>query len=233
MPGRTAAGGEVLTLLPSKEFAVRGHEGKAYEVNEWCAVPLCARASAHAHHIWPRSHLRSQPYEWVELPDGTVIGNRIGLCLQHHNNVTGEIGGYRARILFTAGLFWWELPPDGSTPLKVWERVGPLDPQPPGVPTQRQETPAEEAVCPTCGHAKRRRSQNGTPRKSKTWTLTVPDDAEIGTDVLDEWADDLAVILGFHDETSRLRRYHAVVTALAWTVQNREAFVRDLRTASR
>lgn len=221
-----------MTLLPSKEFGVRGHKGKPYEVNEICAVLNCGRASAHAHHLWPRSHLRSQPYDWVELPDGTVIGNRIGLCREHHEDVTGAIGGHKAWIEFSSGLFWWrERVLVNREPGPSWAAGWLLDTQPPGVKARdegRVINPRPDTVCPTCGHEKRRRPQNGKPRKTKEWTLLVPDDAESGADVLDDWADDIALILGYSDETSRLRRYHAVATALFWVVQNREEFVRDL-----
>ena len=71
----------------------------------------------------------------------------------------------------------------------------------------------------------------GEARKTGVWSLKVPEDAEIGAEILDGWADDLAVVLGFDDASSRLRRYHAVATALAWTIQNRDDFVRDLLAA--
>jgi len=219
-----------VTLAPSSDFGIRGYPGKPYEVNEICAVPGCGRASAHAHHLWSRSHLRGQPYEWVVLPNGTVIGNRIGLCREHHEWVTGGPGGHRARILFQpSGLFSWDYKAGD-----LWRMIGLIDPQPPGVRSRGEEDftgiPAPEESCPTCGHTKRR-APNGKPRKTRDWTLVVPEDAEIGSDVLDGWADDLALVLGFSDETSRLRRYHAVATALAWTIQNRQAFVDDLKAA--
>jgi len=221
-----------LTLLPAKDFGIRGHEGKPYEVNEICAVPGCGRESAHCHHLWPRSYLRGQPYEWVRLPNGIVIGNRVGLCREHHEWVTGPLGGYKARISFESGIFWWleKIYNDGGE----WTHVGLLDPQPPGAGTGTAAAarPAPEEACPTCGHVKQRRT-NGKPRKSKEWTLIVPDDVEIGSDVLDEWADEIAATLGFRDESSRLRRYHAVATALAWVIQNRQAFLDDLKAARR
>jgi hypothetical protein len=230
-----------VTLLPSSEFGIKGHPGKPYDVNERCAHPTCAQLSAHSHHLWSRSFLRGQPYEWVQLPDGTVIGNRLGLCQEHHEQVTGEIGGYKARIVFSGGLFYWEDRIRATEPwieehrardgVSVWTRVGLLDPQPPGIDHETIH-PVIEETCPTCGHTKRKQdAKPSEPRKTSEWTLKVPRDAEIGAEVLDGWADDLAVILGFSDETSRLRRYHAVATALAWTVQNRDEFVADLVAA--
>lgn len=215
-----------MTLLPSSEFGIKGHEGKAYRVNEICCAPGCFSRSVHTHHLWPRSFLRGQPCEWVELPDGTVVGNRVGLCLRHHEQVTGEIGGYRAWISFASGLFWWE---EREASARGWNRVDLIDPQPPGVAEQPKPSPTQEEVCPTCGHHKRKSELKPTAkRKSKTWTLDVPDDAEIGTEILDGWADDIAIILGMEDERSRLRRYHAVATGLAWVIQNRETFISDV-----
>jgi len=188
-------------------------------------------ASAHAHHLWPRSFLRSQPYEWIELSDGTVIGNRIGLCVRHHGEVTGDVGGHRGRIRFHQGLFWWEEPIHGS-----WHPHGPLSSQPPGAKRLEASVPAASgsnapvAACPTCGHVRNRPKH--TARKSKTWTLCVPDDSEIGSDILDGWVDDIAAILGLEDTTSRLRRYHALAVGLAWIIQNRSEFARDIAVAS-
>ena len=220
-----------MTLRPSEDFAVRGHPGKPYEVNEICAAPGCGMASVHAHHIWSRAHLRNEPYEWVQLPDGTVIGNRTGLCFTHHEWVTGILStGHKARILFRGGVFWWE-----EKNLEEWDSMGLLDPQPPGA--ARREPPSSQAreeteTCPTCGSRKRRADRPRPARKAKTWTLTVPDDTEIGADVLDGWVDDLAAILGLTDETSRLRRYHTLAVALAWLNQNRADFARDIAEAS-
>jgi hypothetical protein len=87
-----------MTLLPSDEFGITGWPGNLYDVNELCAHPTCNRHSVHAHHMWPRSFIRKN-YDWVKLPDGTILGNRIGLCQEHHDMVTGEIGGYRAKLV--------------------------------------------------------------------------------------------------------------------------------------
>ncbi|HEY7421445.1 MAG TPA: hypothetical protein VH541_05500 [Gaiellaceae bacterium] len=166
------------------------------------------------------------------MPDGTVIGNRVGLCVPHHDNVTGEIGGYKARVAFDGGLFWWEdkirYPAEGQN---MWWRVGPLDPQPPGAALDVvvPRAAAEAEPCPTCGHTKRkpRQAPPGERRKSQTWSMDVPDDAEIGADVLDEWIDSFAEVLGYTDERSRLRRYHTLAVVLAWASVNQSVFQQD------
>jgi hypothetical protein len=222
-----------VTLTPSSDFGIRGEPGKAYDVNPVCAAPGCRERSVHGHHLWARSHLRGQPQDWVKLPDGTILGNRTGLCLVHHNAVTGGPGGHQARVVFKQGLFWWEV----KTTSDTWGGTGLLDPQPPGV-TAEATTPAAsravapaESACPTCGHVRKREHQ--PRRKSKTWTLEVPDDAEHGAEILDEWADSIAWLLGFQDERSRLRRYHAIATALFWVMQSRDKFLAELDEAVR
>lgn len=220
-----------MTLLPASEFGIRGHLGPAYDVPERCSVPGCGRRSAHAHHLWPRSFLRGQPYEWVKLPDGTVIGNRTGLCVVHHDRVTGEIGGHLARVIFSQGIFWWEALP--SRHGDVWQRIGPLYPQPPGVEEKLERRGAEqEDVCPTCHRPRHKVTSPRSARNAKTWTADVPDDGEVGADVLDEFVLWIADALGFDDERSRLRRYHAVVTAMIWVMQRREEFLADLEEAA-
>jgi hypothetical protein len=230
-----------MTLLPSAEFGIRGVEGKAYDVESVCAAPGCGRPSVHVHHLWPRSFLRGQPYEWVGMPDGTVIGNRVGLCVEHHEPVTGMIGGHRAKIVFESGVFWWEEKAPDQPPILVarWVRTGALVYQPPGAIAR--EHPAIEAVndgldevCPSCGKPKapKRKLPRLARRNTKEWTLVVPDDMEIGAELLDTWADDVAEILGFSDESSRLRRYHAIATTLAYVITNRKTFVEDLAKAT-
>lgn len=218
-----------MTLLPSSDFGVRGVLGPAYEVGERCSVPDCGHRSAHGHHLWPRSFLRGQPYEYVQLPEGTVIANKTGLCSQHHDEVTGEVGGHRARIVFTSGLFFWEHRRNRLS--DIWDRVGPIYPQPSGVST-KVDTPVDtEEVCPTCGHHTKPRKP-GPKRESKTWTVDVPTDGELGADVLDEFVLWVAEALGFDDERSRLRRYHALVNLLIWAIQRREEFLADLKEAA-
>jgi hypothetical protein len=242
-----------VTLLPSNNFGIRGHEGKPYKVDPICAHPTCGRPSVHAHHLWPRSYLRGQPYDWVEHPrldprdeHDMIIGNRVGLCVEHHEMVTGEVGGYRARIVFEGGVFYWHdrviVTSSASAakwegePDRIWRNLGPLWGQPPGSMLHGLENaPKNGDVCPECGKPKHKRPAmpKRAARKTRAWTLTVPDDVEIGAEILDEWCDDIAVILGFSDESSRLRRYHAAATALAYVVQNRADFVHDVVEASR
>src|SRR5262245_8336098 len=77
---------------------VRGVEGKAPVLNVICARPGCPHFSTERHHLFPRSWLRGQPYEWVLLPNGQTVPNSVGLCTTHHGHVTGGVGGHKAWI---------------------------------------------------------------------------------------------------------------------------------------
>jgi len=219
-----------MTIRPSDNFQVRGVKGPVYKTNTVCAHPTCREQARHGHHMFPRSSLRNQPLEWVEIPDYGTVQNRVGLCVPHHEQVTGMIGGHRARISFDAGLFWWQQRLEAG-----WEQSGlPLDPQPFGASRQvfnAAKTPDLER-CETCGHVKPKQRKPLAPRKTKTWTADVPDDAEIGSDVLDEWVDDVSSLLGFGDQRSRLRRYHTMAVSFAWIRKRRDEFIRDLVEAS-
>ena len=69
-------------------------------------------------------------------------------------------------------------------------------------------------------------------RPTKEWTLLVPDDAEIGADVLDEWVEQFAIILGMGEDVSkRLVRYHVLCSVLAWAMINRQTFIEDIAEA--
>lgn len=245
-----------MSLAPSMDFGIRGHEGKPYDVNTVCATPGCGQPSAHCHHMWSRSFLRGQPYEWVQLPDGVVIGNRVGLCAQHHDDVTSPVGGHRARLFWEGGVMHWE-EVDPSVvltthpPQNKWVRVGPLVVQPPvrsgnviveSGPTRDILVGAHvhdgEVVCPSCGAVRgggetvSKAKQKLPPRPVKEWVVACPDDAEIGSDILDGWVDDFSIPLGFSDKSSRLRRYHVLTVALAWVNIHREEFIADLAEAA-
>jgi rubredoxin len=205
-----------MTLLPSNEHGIRGHKGNAYDVNAVCSHPSCTTPSAHAHHCWSRSFLRGQPYEWVMLPDGAVIGNRLGFCAPHHEMLTGEIGGYRARLIWDAGIMWWEDRhfDHGKYLSSGWDRPGPTSTQPPVAGEEIHESLPDGEVCPTCGHHKKQSDRSqlkpGKLRPTKDWVLAVPDDAEVGADLLDEWIEDFAIVFGMDEYTSRLKRYHVI-----------------------
>jgi hypothetical protein len=268
---RSASEGSLITLLPSSDFGIRGHPGNLYAVNEVCAHPSCGARSAHAHHLWARSHLAGQPYDWVSIPVESggemvgqerrvVLGNRLGFCVDHHNDVTGMIGGHRARIVFEDGIFYWEdrwthanahhHPGGGPEEDTIWRRLGPLTAQPPVAgelhPTvlERYEvgtaeahghaSEEEEATCPTCGHHKPKPSaaKIGKPRVTKDWTIAVPDDSEVGAELLDEWIEDFAIVFGMSHFTSRLKRYHVLSVLRGVTLAMRSTIIKEVAEAA-
>lgn len=209
-----------------------------------CAAPGCISVSQQAHHLWPRSYLRGQPQEWVSLPSGRVVANTIGLCMRHHQQITGDIGGHMAQIHMEPDeTFVWLTPDredyDGNP---QWIHEGLLHPQPfseqpVDLEPKRAVASAAHAhpdleegeTCASCGYTRPVKREPGPRRKSKSYNITVPDDAEVGADVLDEWVGQLALILGFGEDVSqRLVRYHTITAALAWTMQNRQAFIEDI-----
>lgn len=232
-----------MTLAPLHSIEVRGIEGKPGEVPVICAVPGCIARSQQRHHLWPRSYLRGQPVEWVRLPDGRTIQNTTGLCVRHHDMVTGGPGGHRAVVVYAAEgvLLWCE---EGERENgRGWEIVGPLYPQPSGaVQTQKEPEHKPDAAdhgillpgetCKHCGYTKPQKLPIRPKRPSRTWVISVPDDAELGAEVLSEWVDEFSSLLGLEDGASRLRRYHVLIAVFAWASQHKPEFIRDVIEAA-
>lgn len=226
----------ISTLLPSEAWNVAGVEGDHYTVGPFCDAPGCRRTVDHKHHLWRRSFLGGD-FWWVRvpLPDEatTTIRNVVGLCYHHHDDVTGAVGGHRAWIRWVPedGVFYW-LESDGYD---HWTSIGTLSlpaPLEPPVPPGGRE--AER--CPTCGRVKHREHEQHEPspkRPKKTWTISVPADAEDGAAILDELVEIIAETIGAEEHTSRLKRYHVVLPALVWVVQNSDEFARDFYDESR
>jgi len=185
--------------------------------------------------------LQGQPQEWVSLPSGRVVSNVIGLCRRHHNEVTGGPGGHKAMIqLAPEERFIW-LTPDGNG----WVHHGLLFPQPfsetpvdrPSVKKKAHSHPDLEPgeTCQSCGYTRPlgKKSEPGPKRRAKSYTMRVPDDTEIGSDVLDDWVSQFATILGFGEDAQKsLTRYHVFTVVLAWAMQHRQEFIKDISEAN-
>jgi hypothetical protein len=226
-----------VTLPAVDTWNLRGEKGPLFKVGPHCSHPSCGSFADHAHHIVRRSQLGGD-YGWV-LIDGTLYANLTGLCVKHHDEVTGRVGGHKAAIRLIDGIFTWcyvveqlgEHEPIGYVAL------GPLDPQPPSPESaQRASTvdPGSEH-CPFCGQTRRRRSSASAAtdrgpqgrRRRKSWLIKVPDDAEDGADVLDTLIDDLALVLGI--DPTATGRYYVVVMALVFAQQQKPALVESMR----
>jgi len=232
-----------VTLAPLISDAVRGVEGKPGLLGAICVAPGCGSPAQQRHHLWARSYLRGQPVEWVEYR-GTLIQNTVGLCVRCHQAVTGEIGGHRAHIRWNEklSLFEWWVPRSNDSPWKdgepirdkSWYCVGPLKGQE-LVPVEPEVAPVRrrEGLCPTCGKPKKEHDKKpGPKRKVKTWSISIPDDAEDGAEILDTLIDDFALVLGYGEEPARLKRYHTLIQVLAWAQVNRVTFYDDVEEAA-
>jgi hypothetical protein len=222
-----------VSLAPLVHPAIRGVEGKRHPVAQVCVAPGCISLSQEGHHMWSRGALRGEPTEWVRLPSGRVVSNVVGVCRRHHGMLTGGIGGHMAAIqLEPDETFIWLEPIAGG-----WMNIGQLFPQPfseTPVEPHTEEAPAHNDLavgqtCESCGYTRPAKRDALPKRPTKTYTMVVPDDAEIGGEVIDEWVEQLAVILGFGDDvTQRLVRYHTITAALAWVMMNRQQFIEDI-----
>lgn len=229
-----------MTLSPLEGLHfVKGVKGTAYKVGPVCANPGCNRFADHAHHIFRRSQLAGD-YAWVEL-ENQVYPNLCGLCVACHNDVTGDVGGHKAAIKLgvASGSYFWNIV-HVEHGVVCYEHVGRLDPHPPTPQslTEERALGQEDRVsehCPFCGQTKRRRRDTAGPttrRRRKTWTVSVPDDAEDGAEILDTFVDEVATLLGAGEWDERNRRYWALVHVLAWAMQQREQFAKDVRQAA-
>jgi hypothetical protein len=215
-----------VTLAPVHNVQIRGVKGPPGELARTCSAPGCLSIARDRHHMWPKSYLRGQPTEWVQTPWGKVVQNSTGLCVRHHHMVTV----HEAAILVEGSHFMWAERNDDNE----WEIQGPMMPQPrvagehDGDDRPHADL-AEGESCPTCGYQKPvRRREPPAARATSIWGVTVPRDAELGAEVLDEWVDNFAMLLGFGDENSRLKRYHVLSVILAWAAQHKPLLIQDI-----
>jgi len=222
-----------VTLAPVDHWNVKGLKGPAYKVGPRCCNPQCPRIAEHAHHMFRRSRL-AVDYDWVNIA-GYICANKVGVCAQCHDDLTGRVGGHKAAIQFHPEdqSFHWCLVADTATGVNL-HGVGLLEPQPltPELlatlePDQGQ---GSEDGCPFCGavKVKRRRSGPGARlgRRRKTWTVSVPDAVEEdGADVLDALVENLAPLIPMPNATATEGRYWVLVPALAFAQMQPEAFV--------
>lgn len=136
-----------MTLLPHTNWdVIPVRDRKTYKVPANCCVPGCTRFTDHAHHLWRRSAGTNEAWVClVFLPDKPVIGNLVGLCWQHHEWITGTVGGHKAWIEFDDArqiFIWHENPRTLSNGvLSNWEKSAPLKFQPPGLGTPETASP--------------------------------------------------------------------------------------------
>jgi hypothetical protein len=217
-----------MTLIPSEAWNVAGVEGDKYTVGPFCDAPGCKRPVDHKHHLWRRSFLGGD-FWWVRVPladnKTTVIRNVIGLCYRHHEDVTGGPGGHKAWIRWVEEdqkLLWLE--PGADDQWELIDQIVLAAPSEGAAP--RAKIPKR---CPACGKLQYVEHEHApAPRRPrKSWVVQVPSDNEDGAAILDELIEIIAEAIGTDEYKSQLRRYHTLIPALVWVVQNQEDFARD------
>lgn len=226
-----------MTLLPSEDWQVQVvQELPPYKVGPHCCVPGCISFADHAHHLWRRSFLGITPCNYVKI-GGVVVGNLVGLCTRHHEDVTGKVGGHKAWIRWEPEqkmFIWCAVSNDWESGTATPVPVGPLTQQPPQhvslEPVAALPIPEPER-CQACGQVKRRPTKPSEPsamRQRGSWTIKVPEDErEKGADVLDELCEQVLEALGRHHHTSSIARYWAVVESFVFLLQHASLIERN------
>ena len=136
--------------------------------------------------------------------------------------------GHQAKLVFNEGLQlleWWEK--DAN---EEWQYLGVLKGDDGPLVRDVVAEPEKEDLCPSCGKPKAKK-KTGPPRKTKSWTVKVPDDTEDGAAHLDAMVDDLSLAMGWGDESKGVRRYHVLTNTLYWVIQMKSEFLAEWEEA--
>ena len=205
---------------------LKGVEGDLYELNPICAAPGCLRPSDDPHHIVRRT-LLGGPFNFVEIEPGVVVGNVVGLCRVHHDQITVDA----AWMTWEDGVFLWS---DLFTSSTL------LDQQPPRLASSGSENPPEKkwdemklnGTCPTCLRPLPHKHPKREPaRIRRTWSLTVPkDERENGAEMLDTLLEEARKELaraGLPYGNEEAAKYFVLSSSLALFVQHAEEMLAD------
>lgn len=200
--------------------AMRGEMFPKYQVKPMCAHPDCSRFVDHVHHIVRRSFIIGD-VAWVRYANGDIVGNLVGLCAAHHEDLT--INKAFIRYDERDQHYWWFN--------ALAENTGQLYPHPPRHFHAHEHDPIEVPligpgtlmICPGCKRPVPRKREPGekldAKRRRKSWTVQVPDDAdEDGAVVLDTMVEALASLFGKEDSPNL--RYFTLIEAMALVLQN-------------
>lgn len=117
-----------MAKVPLLSPGIKPFDAPPYPLNAVCAAPGCDQPSGDPHHLWRRSFLAGA-YDWVVIPEeGVVVGNVVGLCRNHHDQI--ESGA--AWITWTGYQMLWSNLFDAERPL-LW--------QPPVIPLSTDAPP--------------------------------------------------------------------------------------------
>ena len=188
-----------MTRLPHESrLVVDRPDLPEYELNKAC--PVTGEVTGlENHHLWPRSF--GTKSWWIELPDGTVVGNRIMLSPAAHYRVTVN----KARIFWDAGIFYWH-EADETFPLRwqppvlsendevvfpslSWIAEKILEEHGGTLRALADEPPAPGHDCPTCKRRVPLPKKQSSPQ-TKVFSCRVPiDDAEVFSEMVDAAAE--------------------------------------------
>lgn len=209
-----------MTRLPMESRdveALRGDEWPEYQLNVVCAAPGCDQTTLERHHVWRKSFVGGDVW-WVKLSDGSVTGNCIGLCNEHHGQLTRNEAhiAYERGTYGKVGFAWTDL--FASTQWMQWQppKQADLDLGIGHVLVEGHN--ANE--CPTC-HRALPRPKLDTPQEEKrirrTWSITVPkDNLENGADILDTLLEEIREEMGKRGMSYGAEaKYFVLSTALA------------------
>lgn len=187
-----------MTRLPiESRLAVDRPDLPEYELNKAC--PVTGEVTGlENHHVWRRS--AGYPSWWVELPDGTVVGNRINLSSAAHYRLTVN----KARIVYEDGVFYWD--EAGEKVLLRWQpprldgsarALGMTVQDTEGVWVNQDISPSPEFSgeispghdCPTCKRRIPLPKKKSSPQ-TKVFSTRVPiDDVETFSELIDAAAE--------------------------------------------
>jgi len=238
-----------MTLAPADNWhEVVAAKGPALEPNLVCSHPNCDRRSTDGHHIWRRS-FTGGPTDWVSIA-GRTVANKTWLCVEHHLEITGDLGGHVSWIRWRDGIYWWYTRADGEADADAWWCLGAITPQPSGAAGTVESFDAPEVepvipdhICPECGKVHRHKHKPAKThdipddelerlpaRKATRIQITVPDDQqEDGADVVFSLLDDLSETFHVQHYAEKFRRYHTLVPILVFAQQHKHLIEIDMK----
>jgi hypothetical protein len=167
----------VTALKPIENRNVRGVPSEEYPLGTICAHPECTNTDVTAHHIFPRSLIKSKSW-FVQVEAGEIFPHVVPLCGSGTTGHHGDIEEHRAWIKMEGKEFVWydqtnEDHANSQGSGKVWTSVGALNPQPAygdGKPKRRKTatSPAEKKAKVTYSIKTPKDEENVLPELEET-----------------------------------------------------------------